>query len=109
MTSTLYTAAAALAHPGPGWGPGGPWRDGDGFGLWWLFPLGWGIFWIALITFAIIAIRRRARAGGWRRDPAEVALGERYARGEIEADEYTERLTVLRRARDPRNPGTPKA
>ncbi|MQA97133.1 MAG: SHOCT domain-containing protein [Streptosporangiales bacterium] len=69
------------------------------------------IFWIALITFAIMAFRRRARAGGppWRRDPGEVALGERYARGEIDADEYTERLTVLRQARDPRRSGPSKA
>lgn len=69
------------------------WAHG-GWGPWFLvFPL----FWIALFAIAIFAFR-----GGWRRHhddqrgpSAEAILGERFARGEISADEYRERLGVL--------------
>jgi putative membrane protein len=66
-----------------------------GWGPWFLvFPL----MWIALFAIAIFAFR-----GGWRgrhdhsHGPAsaEAILGERFARGEISADEYRERLGVL--------------
>jgi putative membrane protein len=74
------------AHTGPG-----PWFL--------IFPL----LWIALVAMAIFAFR-----GGWRRrddhshgpPSAEAVLGERFARGEITADEYRERLGVLRRKED---------
>jgi uncharacterized membrane protein len=39
----------------------------------------------------------RGRRARWRTDSAEEILGERYARGEITADEYRQRLGVLRR------------
>ncbi|HWC71357.1 MAG TPA: SHOCT domain-containing protein [Actinomycetota bacterium] len=70
------------------------WGNGAG-GPWFLvFPL----LWIALVVFAIVAFR-----GGWRRQhdhshgppSPEAILGERFARGEISADEYRERLGVL--------------
>jgi putative membrane protein len=65
---------------------------GAGGGPWFLlFPL----FWIAVVALAIFAFR-----GGWRRghhDPAEAMLGERFAKGEITAEEYRERLSVLRK------------
>jgi putative membrane protein len=63
---------------------------------WW--PV-WPLFWILLVGLVIwFAVRRRA----WRRDPLDGAcavLAERYARGEIEADEYRQRLEGLRTER----------
>ncbi|MFB3739418.1 MAG: SHOCT domain-containing protein [Candidatus Velamenicoccus archaeovorus] len=69
---------------GPGWG-GGPWFL--------VFPL----FWIGVLLLLGFAFRRRW-GGPWRSGPtAEDVLAERYARGEIGADEYRQRLEVLRR------------
>ncbi len=63
---------------------------------------GWGILWMLLSWIAIIAVvwallrpwwpERDRREPG--RDPKEL-LAERFAKGEIEADEYHERLRVL--------------
>ncbi len=67
---------------------------GHGGGPWFLvFPL----LWIAVIVAVAFAFR-----GGWRRrwregSSAESVLGERFARGEITAEEYRERRDVLRR------------
>jgi putative membrane protein len=62
-------------------------------GHWWIvFP----IFWAVLIAATIFLLWRRGRRyppdGG---DPAKRILGERFARSEISADEYRERLAQL--------------
>ena len=64
-----------------GWG-GGPWFL--------LFPLLWG----ALLVTVLLVWRGRNRhwTGG-----AEVILAERYAKGEISADELRQRREELRR------------
>jgi putative membrane protein len=67
---------------GAGWG-GGPWFL--------LFPL----LWIALIVGAFFLFRRRSDR--WQTHSAEEVLAERYARGEISADEYHQRRGVLHR------------
>jgi putative membrane protein len=60
-------------------------------GHWWIvFP----IFWAVLIGGLIVFLWRRGGRGG-PRDPAKRILGERFARGEISADEYRERLAQL--------------
>jgi putative membrane protein len=72
-----------LAWFGGGWG-GGPW-----IGIVWL------LFWAALVVGAVYLLRRRPS----HREPSEsaaAALAERYARGEIDEDEYRKRLRVLR-------------
>ena len=56
---------------------------------WW--PLLW-LFWLVLIGGLIFLFTRRR----WRRPDAEAILAERYARGEISADEYRERLANLK-------------
>lgn len=68
---------------GTGWDGGGPWFL--------LFPL----FWIAVIAGAFFLFS--GRRDRWRTHSAEEVLGERYAKGEISADEYRQRLGVLRR------------
>ena len=55
----------------------------------------WLLFWAALVIGAVYLLRRRPT----QRDPGEsaaAALAERYARGEIDEDEYRKRLRVLR-------------
>ncbi len=64
-------------------------------GWWW----GWimmATIWVGIVLFAVWAIRN----GGRRGDPsdpsqAERTLDERFARGEIDADEYETRIKVL--------------
>lgn len=69
------------------------WGDGP---HWW--PLIW-LVWLAFIVTVFALFLRRGRRGPWRGDgrpSAEAVLGERYARGEIDAAEYRERLDTLR-------------
>ena len=75
-------ATSLLAHH-DGWG-GGP-------GPWFLiFPL----FWLTVLVLAAVWFRR---SGPWRQlSTGRSVLDERYARGEISADEYRERLEVLK-------------
>lgn len=76
----------------------GWYHDGPGWGGWVLMTLMMVGFW-ALVVFAVIALFRGTRADGeWspdRRDPTQI-LDERFARGEIDEDEYHARSAVLR-------------
>ena len=64
------------------------WHDGH----WWIvFP----ILWLLLIAFAIALFWRRGLCRHDGGDPARRILGERFARGEISADEYRDRLAQL--------------
>jgi putative membrane protein len=82
LTGALAPLADCCNH---GWGGG-----------WFLFPL----FWIALIVFLVFVFRRRG--GPWRgyrryhhvQSAAEL-LEARFARGEIDDDEYRRRRSVL--------------
>lgn len=88
LTTTLATV---LAH-GPGFGPG--WDGGGGPGFWPLIPIVWGIVWLAVIATVVTLLWRRG-SGDTR--SARGALADRYARGDIDEQEYRERLGVLRR------------
>ncbi len=90
LTTTLSTV---LAH-GPGFGPGWNGDGGPPGGLWPLIPIVWGLFWLAVIATVVVLLWRRG-AGDSR--SARSALSERFARGDIDEQEYTERLAVLRR------------
>jgi putative membrane protein len=83
MTVNALAALPLLTHRADGWGH-----------AWW--PL-WLLFWAALIATAVwLIVRRRDRRG----DPlvrASEILAERYALGELSADEYRERLGELER------------
>lgn len=82
------------------------WWYGNGWGGWLVMVLMTVAFWGLLITGVVALVRYfggsgrgnrwaapGAQAGGNR--PEDV-LAERYARGEIDEDEYRRRLTVLR-------------
>lgn len=70
----------------------GPWHHDHGPGWWLVFPIGFGLLWLLVLGGAAYFLWRRSHGPS----PAEAALGERYARGEIDEDEYRERLSVLR-------------
>jgi putative membrane protein len=72
-----------------------------------LMVLSFVLFWGTIIT-AIVLLARASGTGGRRYDGgapgrgvAEDLLAERFARGEIDENEYTARLAVLRRGRGP--------
>ncbi|GAD86415.1 SHOCT domain-containing protein [Nocardia asteroides NBRC 15531] len=78
------------------------WYDHDvsGWGYAWM-GLGMILFWGMLIVGFVLALRYLFRMEGERRvHPAapgpEHVLAERFARGEIDAQEYADRLAVLR-------------
>jgi putative membrane protein len=57
----------------------------------------WLLFWAALIGIGVwLILRRRDRAGG-PFDRAREILAERYARGELSAEDYRARLDELKR------------
>jgi putative membrane protein len=67
---------------------GGEWGGGPWIGLVWI------LVWAALIIGLVFLLRRSAHRDGG--PTAEATLSDRYARGEIEEDEYRKRLRVLR-------------
>jgi putative membrane protein len=69
-----------------------------GHGWSWLPAVMW-IFWIVLIIVVLLLIRSQAvsvRGLEASRESAEEILKKRYARGEIDKDEYEHKLSDLR-------------
>lgn len=78
----LIAALPLLSHGSADWGHHG-------------WPL-WALFWAALVGTAVwLILRRRERARPL--DNARGVLAERFARGELTADEYRQRLDELGR------------
>ena len=87
----IVLAVPVLASVGGGWGaaggPGGPW---------WIFGPLMLLFWVALAATVVWLIVRRTRpAEPTANDRARGILAERFARGELSAEEYRERLVQL--------------
>lgn len=63
-----------------------------GFGLFWLLVL-------AAVVVLVLFLVRKPGGSGWKLpgDSAEEILRQRYARGEINREEYEDRLRELRR------------
>lgn len=78
------------------------WNNGMGWAGWLLMALTTVGFW-ALVVFGVVALFRGAGRGPDRRDEpdrrAEHILEERFARGEIDADEYRSRRSALHSGR----------
>lgn len=79
---------------------------GMGWGGWLLMTLVMIVFWAILITAIVLAVRYVAGSGRPGAGPgpsgptrAEDLLAERFARGEIDDDEYRQRVTLLREHR----------
>ena len=83
---------------GRSWGMMGPGMMG-GFGFWWLMPIFMIIFW-GLIIWGIVALIRGLTSAGShgsakQADSALEILKRRYARGEINKQEYDEKKKDL--------------
>ena len=87
MIESLLSSAVILTHSEG-------WHDG---GYWWIGRLGMLLLFLVLIGLFFWWMRRNA----WRQhepsgiERARGILAERYARGEIDAEEYRERLSQL--------------
>jgi putative membrane protein len=72
--------------------------EDPGWGGWLLMTFGMIAFW-TLVVVAVIALVRGLRDDGSQRRPAEVdprrLLDERFARGEIDAEDYKARRELL--------------
>ena len=84
------------------------WYGGDGWGWvgWILMTVGMVAFWALVITAVVLAVRYLAGSRGTAASPsssgqmrAEDVLAERFARGEIDENEYRQRLELLRKQR----------
>lgn len=94
MTDTFGALVPLLFQEGHGHG-----GMGDLWELWLLFPLVFFGGLVALIALVVARIFPRVREDerlGAPRDSAEEILRERFARGEITAEEYERSLEVLR-------------
>jgi putative membrane protein len=101
-TSIAALVVVALAFPAAAWAQVSPDRPEAlwemmhdwGSGWMWLMPL-FGIAWFALLVVAIVlVVRWMGRGNGARGASASSArdiLDERYARGEIDREEYLQR------------------
>lgn len=81
------------------------WMDYEGYGMGWH---GWGwlgmaFFWLILILLVLAVVKylkgdRRSNAPDVEKKPGALAtLEDRYARGEIDRDEYLQKLDDLKR------------
>lgn len=76
------------------------WYEGMGGWGWGLMTVSMVLFWVLLIVAIVALVRYLMRAerekGSSAADSAERLLAERYARGDIDAEQYRERLATLR-------------
>lgn len=69
--------------------------DHMGGGWWWVMGIGWLVFLAALVIVAVVLLRHY-QVGQGRRSSAQDVLDERFARGEMDVEEYRRRRDVLR-------------
>ena len=80
------------------------WHDGMGFAGWWGLGVGMLLFWGIVITGIVLLVRWAAGGNRGGVTPtnltppsdAQRILDERFARGEIDDDEYRRRREILR-------------
>ena len=72
------------------------WGHYDQFSWWWfvLMPLGMLGFW-AIVAWVVVTLARGNRPHDTAAPTPEATLAERYARGDIDAEEYHRRLDDL--------------
>lgn len=69
-----------------------------GFGMGWTMVF-WPLIWLVVIVVVVWVAARAigGRSGSLREDSPEAILKRRYARGEIDREEYDRRLSDVRR------------
>jgi putative membrane protein len=70
-------------------------RDHMGRGWWWVMGVGWLVFLALVVVLSVVLVVHFTQQGRTRRS-AEDVLAERFARGEIDEDEYRKRRDALR-------------
>jgi putative membrane protein len=81
------------------------WSDGTPWWGWVLMCVGMIAFWAAVIGAMWYAVTHATRPEPPRRERSpEQILDERFARGELDADEYAQRRDALRVAKHERTP-----
>lgn len=84
----MLTTLTAQFHPG--------WHDGgDPPAFWPVFPITFGLLWLAVLVGAFYLVRRRLALAGDPMRSARSILAERFARGEIDDDEFLRRMAGL--------------
>ena len=73
----------------------GDWMGAHGWGAWTMFGGVMVLFWAAVITAVVLAVRYTGRPTSYGLPRPEDVLAERFARGEIDEDEYRRRVTLL--------------
>ena len=74
------------------------WNNGSGWVGWLMMMVFMLAFW-GLIAWVVVTLVRGPSGTRHQQRSAEDILAERFARGEIDQDEYAERLDTLRSAR----------
>ena len=94
-SALILSAGAAPASPGENWGEGfGHMMWGGGFGM--AGGLMMLLFWGAIIALIVFAVRSFSTgAGSGSKSNAAEILRERYAKGEIDDEEYERRKAKL--------------
>ena len=107
--AVLAADEAPLQHPSWPW-----WHEAHGHSFWWIFPL---LFFVVMIVFFVFMMRRGCMGCMWRdrmmdrsefRDAMKRRSGEssesaleilnkRYAKGEIDKQEYEEKKAAITR------------
>ena len=81
---------------------------GWGWGGWIVMTLLMVLFWAAVITAIVLGVRyfsegvsRRNQGGVWMTRTPEDVLAERFARGDIDEEEYRRRMALFHEHRSP--------
>jgi putative membrane protein len=70
--------------------------DQMGHGWWWVMGVGWLIFLAVVVVLVVVLVRHFASPSSSGVRSAQDTLAERFARGEIDEDEYRKRRDALR-------------
>jgi putative membrane protein len=65
-------------------------------GWWWVMGIGWLVFLGLIVVLAVVLVRHYSPAAGGARRSVQNTLDERFARGEIDEDDYRRRRDALR-------------